>query len=205
MLDLERHDLGISIGNAYTGCPTCADDIVLLTSNQIELQEMLHAVDGYSKDHQFKLHPTKSKTILKTSSKKGYYEQATLQNDLRFGEDTMKLQTETVHLGLIRTSNETKINIEERISLDRRTLYSLIKSGVHGTNAWAQLPRTSYTRSIKYMSFQGFYMGWKPCICLKKTWSCLQISILIRSKDCKHYQIEQQLQQYIFCWEPPQY
>ena len=112
-----------------------------------------NAVDGYSKDHQFKLHPTKSKTILKTSSKKGYYEQATLQNDLRFGEDTMKLQTETVHLGLIRTSNETKINIEERISLDRRTLYSLIKCGVHGTNAWAQLPRTSYTRSIKYMSF----------------------------------------------------
>jgi hypothetical protein len=90
LLDLERHDLGISIGNTYTGCPTCADDIVLLTSNQIELQEMLHAVDGYSKDHQFKLHPTKSKTILKTSSKKGYYKQATLQNDLRFGEDTMK-------------------------------------------------------------------------------------------------------------------
>jgi hypothetical protein len=66
---------------------------------------------------------SKGKTILKTSSKKGYYEQATLQNDLRFGEDTMKLQTETVHLGLIRTSNETKINIEERISLDRRTLF----------------------------------------------------------------------------------
>ena len=52
LLDLERHDLGISIGNTYTGCPTCADDIVLLASNQIELHEMLHAVDGYSKDHQ---------------------------------------------------------------------------------------------------------------------------------------------------------
>ena len=143
MLDLERHDLGISIRNAYTGCPTCADDIVLLASNQIELHEMLHAVDGYSKDHQFKIHLTKSKTILKPSSKKGYYEQAALQNDLRLGEDTMKLQTETVHLGLIRTtSNETKINIEERISLARRTLYSLIKSGVHGTNGLN--PRTSY-------------------------------------------------------------
>jgi hypothetical protein len=140
LLDLERHDLSISIGNTYTGCPTCADDIVLLTSNQIELQEMLHAVDGYSKDHQFKLHPTKSKTILKTSSKKGYYEQAALQNDLRLGEVTMKLQTET---GLIRTtSNETKTNIEEQIGLARRTLYSLIKSGVHGTNGFN--PRTSY-------------------------------------------------------------
>jgi len=27
LLELERH-LGISIGNTYTGCPTCADDIV---------------------------------------------------------------------------------------------------------------------------------------------------------------------------------
>ena len=51
LLDLERHDLGISIGNAYPSCPSCADDIVLLASNQIELQEMLHVVDGYSKDH----------------------------------------------------------------------------------------------------------------------------------------------------------
>jgi hypothetical protein len=68
---------------------------------------------------------TKNKTILKPSSKKGYYEQAALQNDLRLGEVTMKLQTETVHLGLIRTtSNETKTNIEEQIGLARRTLYS---------------------------------------------------------------------------------
>jgi hypothetical protein len=70
LLDLERHDLGISIGNAYPSCPSCADDIVLLASNQIELQEMLHVVDGYSKDHQFKIHLTKSKTILNPSSKK---------------------------------------------------------------------------------------------------------------------------------------
>jgi hypothetical protein len=55
----------------------------------------------------------------------------------------MKLQTKTIHLGLIRTtSNETKINIEERIGLARRMLYSLIKSGIHGTNGLN--PRTSY-------------------------------------------------------------
>ncbi len=28
--DLENHNIGISIGNTYAGCPTCADDIVLL-------------------------------------------------------------------------------------------------------------------------------------------------------------------------------
>ena len=167
MLELERHDLGISIGNTYTGCPTCADDIVLLTSNQNELQEMLHEVDGYSKDHQFNLHPTKSNTTIQTSSRKGYYEHAALQNDLILGEETMKLQTETVQLGLIRTtSNETKISIEERISLARITHYSLIKSGVHGTNGL--IPRTSYKIYQVYVIPRLLY-GLETLLCLKKT------------------------------------
>jgi hypothetical protein len=62
----------------------------------------------------------------------------------------MKLQTEIVHHGLIRTnSNKANINIEERISLARRTLYSLIKSGVHGTNGLN--PRTSYNIDQVYV------------------------------------------------------
>jgi hypothetical protein len=61
---------------------------------------MLHAVDGYSKDHQFKIHLTKNKTILKPSSKKGYYEQAALQNDLRLGED----KQEFIYVNLIEMS-----------------------------------------------------------------------------------------------------
>jgi hypothetical protein len=39
--DLENHNIGISIGNTYAGCPTCADDIVLLSLNNNEMQEML--------------------------------------------------------------------------------------------------------------------------------------------------------------------
>lgn len=43
----------------------------------------------------------------------------------------MKFVSETTHLGLKRTiSEESKININDRISLARRTLYSLIKTGV---------------------------------------------------------------------------
>lgn len=42
LLDLERHIIGISIGSTYTGCSTCTYDSIRLTSNQIELQDMLH-------------------------------------------------------------------------------------------------------------------------------------------------------------------
>jgi hypothetical protein len=57
-------------------------------------------------------------------------------------EITLKFKFETTHLGLRRTtSEENKIKVNDRISLARRTLCSLIKTGVHGTNGLN--PRTS--------------------------------------------------------------
>jgi hypothetical protein len=54
---------------------------------------------------------------------------------VKLGDNTLHFKSETPHLGLTRSSSdENRINIEERIALARRTLYSLIKTGVHGTN-----------------------------------------------------------------------
>ncbi|CAC5416003.1 unnamed protein product [Mytilus coruscus] len=100
--ELEAHNMGISIGNTYAGCPSCADDIVYCYQT--------------------------TKTKCKKCS-------AQCDNIIEF-------KSETTHLGLKRTtSEETKININDRISLARRTLDSLIKTGVHGTNGLN--PRTS--------------------------------------------------------------
>jgi hypothetical protein len=58
-----------------------------------------------------------------------------LREQLKLGDNTLHFKLETPHLGLTRSSSdENRINIEERIALARRTLYSLIKTGVHGTN-----------------------------------------------------------------------
>lgn len=40
---------------------------------------------------------------------------------------------ETTHLGIIR-SEQKKLNIDARLSIERRTLYSLIKTGGHRSN-----------------------------------------------------------------------
>ncbi|CAC5377799.1 unnamed protein product [Mytilus coruscus] len=66
LLDLQKRNLGTHIGNNYVGCPTCADDIVLLSLNREEMQEMLNIVDNYSKDHRFNMHPQKSNVIIET-------------------------------------------------------------------------------------------------------------------------------------------
>jgi hypothetical protein len=68
--ELEKHSMGISIGNTYAGCPSCADDIVLLSNDQNEMQEMLSTVYDYSSDHRFLIHPIKSITIVKSINKR---------------------------------------------------------------------------------------------------------------------------------------
>ena len=54
----------------YAGCPTCADDIVLLSLNNNEMQEMLDIVLDYAGDHRFQIHPVKSNAIIKTVGKR---------------------------------------------------------------------------------------------------------------------------------------
>ena len=51
------------------------------------------------------------------------------------GSKPIEQTSETTHLGLLRSEDkENHRNIEERISLARRTGYSLMKSGFHGSN-----------------------------------------------------------------------
>ena len=51
--------------------------------------------------------------------------------------------TVLLHLGLTRAGRkESELNVQNRISLARRTSYSLINTGLHGTNSLN--PQTSY-------------------------------------------------------------
>jgi hypothetical protein len=78
--------IGISIGNTYAGCPTCADDIVLLSLNNNEIQEMLDIVLDYAGDHRFQIHPVKSNAIIKTVGKRKIDRVAEKQNELKLGD-----------------------------------------------------------------------------------------------------------------------
>jgi hypothetical protein len=44
--DLHNQELGFMIGITYVGCPTCADDIALLSNNVSELQDR-YCFDNY--------------------------------------------------------------------------------------------------------------------------------------------------------------
>jgi hypothetical protein len=58
-----------------------------------------------------------------------------LTEPVKLGEKPLQTDNQTVHLGIIRADkNETNLNIQEQISIARKTLYSLIPVGPNGEN-----------------------------------------------------------------------
>ena len=148
MLD---HRLGLCIDTSYRGCPACADDVAKakVTSYENELQHMTNVIKRNCNQNRVTIHPTNSNVVLlknhKSVTKKTF--------KLEQNGNSVSLSETTTHLGLFRIEvNENTINIEDRLSLARRTLYLLLGTGVHGSNGlnsgcsykiyqWYVLPR----------------------------------------------------------------
>ena len=131
LMELKQNRLGLCIGNIYCGCPTCADDLAVLSDCQNELQLMANVIKRHAKKDRVTIHPVKTKAVLlhkhKSVSKDSF--------QLKMGDNTIELSPMTTHLGILRAeTRENNINIDERLSLARRTLYALINTGVHGSN-----------------------------------------------------------------------
>ena len=126
LLDLERSNTGLTIGHVFIGSPTCADDVLLLSDSSSQLQVMLNEAYSYSQSNCYKLHPSKSTVTHLVGN--------TTPMQLLLGEDPIEATTTFTHLGLDWCQGKLAPNIEERISLGRRTAYLLIGSGMHGTN-----------------------------------------------------------------------
>ena len=137
--NLESHRIGFNLGSIYVGCPTCADDIALLSSSPEELQCMLSVAARHAANDRVTLHPAKTKAVILNKSRN--LDKSKLNWNLN--GNTIYPSSDTTHLGIIRAEiKENDLNIESRISIARRTLYALINIGVHGYNGLN--PMTSY-------------------------------------------------------------
>ena len=117
----------------YVGCPTCADDVLLMTEDPDEMYMMLAIASSYSCDIGDTLStPPKTNIVCKRCAAK---DKGATCRQWMLGSKPIEKTSETTHLGLLRSEDkENHRNIEERISLARRTGYSLMKSGFHGSN-----------------------------------------------------------------------
>lgn len=134
---LKSKRLGLRIGSVYIGCPTCADDVALLALTPDELQIMLNEALTYSKQKRYKIHPKKTSVVDISLYK--------LNKELTWslGENEILVSDNTIHLGITRAGKkESSLNVSDRISLARRTSYSLMNTGLHGANGLS--PKISY-------------------------------------------------------------
>ena len=110
-------------------------------SLNVELQLMFNLSYIKLQEKRYHIHPQKTVIVRKNVSK-GKQKQEVI-SDLKLGSTSVNVSTQSAHLGLIRAEKaENNINISDRISLARRTLYALIKAGVHGNNGLN--PKVSY-------------------------------------------------------------
>lgn len=116
------------------------------------------------------------------------------------GSKKVQVEPKLTHLGLLRAEKvESTLNIAERISVARRTLYALIKTGVHGSNGLN--PRISYRIYQVYVIARLLYS--LDVISLTDTHiHQLQRFHISISEEYSHYQIVQLLLLYSCCSEP---
>ena len=122
-------------------------NVLFMTEDPEELQVMFAVAKSYSGDHRYVVHPQKTQVVCKQCSKSV---DTTTRQEWAIGENILQLSDRTTHLGLVRSDkNVCGVNITERISLARRTGYSLMKSGFHGSNDLN--PKVSYRMYQTYV------------------------------------------------------
>ena len=136
---LQKTNMGTSTGIIYTGSPTCADDILLLSNTPAQLQGMLDIAYSYSKRHKYEIHPTKSVVTTLVYPKKLDVHPSM---DWHLGGTSISREESFIHLGINWTSGSNNIDVEHLIKSARRTAYSMMRIGLHGVDGLG--PRVSF-------------------------------------------------------------
>ena len=124
---------GCYIGEICCAAPTCADDMLVLTDVEYAMQFLLSIAVDNSIMEKYLLQPVKSVLlyILNITTRRA---NTNSQPSLYLKGEPMPVVDETMHMGLMRSSDTQESAVRENIAKARRTLYSLMSSGLHGKN-----------------------------------------------------------------------
>ena len=133
----------------------CADDVLLITEAPEELQVMFAIAKSYSGCHRYVIHLQNTQVVCKQCSSTV---DVNAREERNIGDKSLHLSERTTHLGLARTDKNDRqcaVNVADRISIARRTGYSLMKSGFHGSNGLN--PKVSYRLYQTYVMPRMLY------------------------------------------------
>ena len=131
---ISTSNTGFNIGSIPIPTPTCADDMLAISSNLEDLQTMVSFIAHYANEEHYTIHPVKSVVVPFYIRSKPELQNLMNEPPIDLNGKPHPVESDLLHLGIKRgllTSNPT---IEDRVSLARRTLYSLMGPGLHGLN-----------------------------------------------------------------------
>jgi hypothetical protein len=98
---LTSSNIGLKIGNVVCNTSACADDIALMSKNEVDMQIQINMSNDFAGMEGYRLHPQKSASIqIKPKSTM----MASAPVEYTLGKDQMPNVERAVHLGIIRTT-----------------------------------------------------------------------------------------------------
>ena len=142
---LEDSKLGLSLGGAHIGTPTCADDMVLMANNEWDRQAMIDITELFASQRRYTLHPTKSCVLHINQSGDDSLGQFHL-----CGEQ-MNTVDEVTHLGITRRSARRLTHLVEERS-EKKFLFKVEENGKYNTSEFAITSTSHYVQhNIQYL------------------------------------------------------
>ena len=120
----EESGIGAIIGCLYCGTPTCADGVAVLYG-KMHTHCIVTTVRWYCGRHRYCIHPQKSEEVPMNK------DDERPESEIMYGEEPISKVQSTVHLGVHRKFTG-KSDIQKKLQLGRRTMYSIMGAGVCG-------------------------------------------------------------------------
>ena len=117
----------MKIGSINIPHVTVADDLAVLARKYFGMQVILWDVGDNTNRERYCVNPSKCSCLCYRAFK------SKQEADLVMSGKSIKSEECTIHLGISRHVKE-KVNIDEKISLGRKTAYSLMGAGFHSGN-----------------------------------------------------------------------
>ena len=124
--------LGTWIGDICCVAPACADDLALSSDSPSTIQRLVNIGVDFSIMEKFLLRPNKSVVLshlCATDSKLGM-----TNDEWTIYDEPMSVVKEAMQMGILRSHCTEESVVTDNIKKARRTVYSLMSSGLHGHN-----------------------------------------------------------------------
>lgn len=133
---LTSSNIGLKIGNIVCNTSAYADDIALMSRNEVDMQIQINMSTDFAGMDGYRLQPQKSVSI-QIKPKSAKMVSAPVEYTLALGRDQMPNVERVVNLGIIRTTSAVdniRENVDENMKKARRKAYALFGCGFHGEN-----------------------------------------------------------------------